>query len=370
MRFLYVSRQFNRSGYHILEHLLDDGMHIPAAVLLPSPSAPQPLDDPARAEEERRRYAEEVARYGGRPLRFLGSIRRLAEDRGIPVFERRGIKSDEAYRWLASLDLDLIAVGGGWHQLFPPRVIDLPRLGVINTHPSLLPEFRGTDIHRWQVLHGVDRSGATIHYVDEGCDTGEILGQVAVPITPNDTPQDLADKAGRAAGPLMKRVLDRIASAIPGRARGAAQAARDDASRYFSRWRWEDREFLRLDWNRPAEDLRRFVLACAQESYRYNGPFFEARGAEYIVRGASTSPIDAPPGRPGDVARIDAEGVTVRCGDDRLGLRLTRVQPASLEGFRDHFHPEPSFPAAQLAPRAGLVPGDSVAATPEQNTLR
>lgn len=370
MRFLYVSRQFNRSGYHILDHLLEEGTHVPVGVLLPSPSAPQPLDDPAGAEQECRRYAEEVARYGGRPLRFLGSIRRLAEGHGIPVFERRGIKGDEAYRWLSSLDLDLIALGGGWPQLIPPRVINLPRYGVINTHPSLLPEFRGTDIHRWQVLHGVDRSGTTIHYVDERFDTGEILGQVAVPVSPDDTPQDLADKAGRAAGPLMKDVLDRIASAIPGRARGTAQGARDDESRYFSRWRWEDREFLRLDWGRPAEDLRRLVLACSQESYRYNGPFFESRGVEYIVREASTCPLDAPPGRPGEVVRIDGDGLTVRCGDDRLGLRLTRVQPTSPEGFRHHSHPEPSIPASQLAPRAGLAPGDSLAASPERSTSR
>ena len=215
IRFLYVSRLFNRGGYSILQHLLEKGRHVPSGVLLPACEEAHPLDDPTRAEAERERYRKECDFYGNRPLRFLESIRRLAQSCGVEVFEMKSIKGRAAEERLKSLQFDLIVLGGGWPELLPAGVVRLPRLGVLNTHPSLLPEFRGTDVHRWQVFRDVRESGTTIHYVDETFDTGNILSQVAVPMLPEDCPQELAAKAGEAAGLLMEETLERICEMRP-----------------------------------------------------------------------------------------------------------------------------------------------------------
>lgn len=362
MRFLYICRQFNRSGYYILQHLLQGGKFIPVGILQPKPHIQELVDDPTNRALENERYAKEVVYYGCQPLRFRQSIRELADAYKVPSIELQEIKSDAAYQWFKSLDLDLIVLGGGWKQLIPKRLIVLPRLGIINTHPSLLPDFRGTDVHRWQVYQGVSTSGITIHYIDRTFDTGDILGQSAVAISPNDTPQELADHTGCLAGQLMQEVLERIATAMPERVEGIPQPYRDDSSRYYSRWRWEDRPFLRLDWTRPAEELRRFVLACTQESYKYNGAFFYAHGREYILRTASVQEYRGR-GQPGEVLSIDTNGVRVSCQNDGQALLMTQVQPATEGGWLNHFHSEPAIDAAHFALIAGLVVGDRLTST-------
>jgi methionyl-tRNA formyltransferase len=260
------------------------------------------------------------------------------------------IKGQASQERLKSLQLDLIALGGGWPELLPAGVIRLPRLGVVNTHPSLLPDFRGTDVHRWQVFHGVRKSGTTIHYVDETFDTGNILAEVAVPILSEDCPQELAAKAGEAAGPLMEETLERIAQCDPGRVPSSSQPDRSNARRYFSRWRWEDLDFMRLDWTQPAESLHRFVLACTQESYRYNGPF---------LRTSTLTPHDGS-GAPGEVMRLEDRSVVVRCGGDRSALRLTQIQRSIEEEWRNQFHSEPAFLAEEAVRAAEFAVGDNL----------
>ena len=368
MKFLYVCQHFNKSGYYILNHLLQKQRFIPVGVLLPKPNTShQLLNDPATFATEQERYIKEVAYYNCQPLRFTESIYRLAEARGIPIFERETLKNNEAYEWLKSLDLDLIIFGGGWKELIPKQVIQLPRLGILNTHPSLLPKYKGTDVHRWQVYENVSESGITIHYMDETFDTGDILGQVRVEISPQNTPQILATKTGRAAGPLMEDILEKMSAVFPEKLAGQPQLNDKSGSGYYRRWRWEKRKFLSIDWRDSAEKISRFILACTQESYRYNGPFFafsdlseaEAlRGREYLLRQAATREYRGNI-QPGEILDISKDGILIGCGGgDNLALLATQIQPATPEGWSKHFHSEPAISARDFAIATGLKIGD------------
>ena len=95
------------------------------------------------------------------------------------------------------LELDLIVLGGGWPELLPLNIIEAPLIGSINTHPSLLPDFRGTDIVRWQVFNNVKKTGVTIHYMDERFDTGQIIGQVEMDVEDIETPQLITTKLAK-----------------------------------------------------------------------------------------------------------------------------------------------------------------------------
>jgi methionyl-tRNA formyltransferase len=356
LKFLYVSRQFNRSGYHILNYLLESRLFIPTAVLLPYVEKYNPLDNPSSAIKEIIRYKNDSLRKGFRPLRFHGSIRELALDAGIPVIEKKSIKGDETYEWLKSLNIDLIVLGGGWHELIPPHVIRLPRLGVINTHPSLLPKFRGTDIHRWQVYKGVRQSGTTIHYIDEMFDTGDILAQKAVDICPRDTPQELAEKAALVSGSIMVDVLQRISEAAPQRIQGMSQPAKNDSSQYYSRWRWEDRSFMRVKWTHQAEEITRFVLACTQEDYKYNGPFFQIRNQNYFLRRAMQVSHDRR-GRPGEVLRINDEGIFVKCGVNST-LLMQQIQPFNQQDWNCFNHKSEAWSGNTIVHNIDFSVGD------------
>lgn len=359
MRFLFVSRTTNRCGYYTLQYLLNDGRFTPEAVLLPEGEAAPLERDEKQLLAEKSRYLEEVEYYRCRKLRFMKSIGQLARANGILLVFLDDIRSDTAYRWLKSLHVDLIVLGGGWPQLISQRVIRLPRLGILNTHPSLLPQFRGTDVHRWQVYAGVRLSGVTIHYVDERFDTGDILEQKAIRISPDTTPQELFEKSARTAGPLMVQVLERVCAADPHRLAGKVQEKRDSSVLYHNRWPWQERDFLRLDWRKPAWELRNFVLACTQESYKYNGPFFSHRDQEYIVREAGV--VSASPALPGEVINVNEQGVAVSCGDTENCLLLRQVQRASKGGWPNHPHSEPAVAAKTFAATVGLRPGDVLA---------
>lgn len=344
MRFLYVSRQFNRSGYYILEHLLENTPFRPMAVLMPKPASPLPLNDEERAAKEIEAYQEHTRSMNGTPLRFMKSIEQLARLHKINVVLEETIKGDAVFRRIQEMAPDLIVLGGGWPQLIPERVLELPRLGAINTHPSLLPDFRGTDIHRWQVRYDVRQSGTTIHYMDERFDTGDVIGQNTVQIERTDTPQALFEKTAQAAGPLMESVLKSIESMAPKKVTGNRQPERDKASRYYSKWRWDDQDFLRLDWSRAAVDLERLVLACTQESYIYNGPWFSCDGATYLVREAWAVEDCGPQiedGQPGQIFRHANGYPIVRCGQG--ALTLDKVQEATSLGFPKEPHHRPAL---------------------------
>lgn len=333
MRFLYVSRQFNRSGYYILDSLIKANVK-PVGVLLPTLNEVEELNNISKRENFVSNYLNNCAKKWLEPVRFLESIQLLAEKNGIPVYKKMTIKGEVVFDWLNSLSLDMIVLGGGWPELLPTNVIKLPKIGAINTHPSLLPDFRGTDIHRWQVLHRVKKSGTTIHYIDETFDTGDIIGQVEVIIDSNDTPQDLFDKTAKAAGPLMVEIMKNHIARYPNRLNGIVQKERTNTNRYYSRWRWDDADFLKIDWNLQAEVIRSKILASTQEDTVFNGPYSMQCGKKWIFRKAETVELKSKNlSKPGDIIGIDDYGILVKCADKSLALRVTQIQEGTNRGY-------------------------------------
>jgi len=312
--------------------------------------------DPNELAAEKSRYSEEVSFYGCEPLRFFGSIGSLARDAGIPIYELADINAPQTLNWLQAMKVDLILLGGGWPQRLSSEVIGLPRLGVLNTHPSMLPSFRGTDVHRWQILAGVRQSGVTIHYVDETFDTGEILAQRSFDVHPLTRPQELADLAGRLAGTMMPGLLTKIEETSPRRLEGTAQKRRQDRSLYYSKWPWEDEDFLRIDWNRSGVHIQNVVLASSQESYKYNGPSFFVGGRKFVARDARLGHFNRS-GAIGEVMDIRGEDVVVQCGEPNPHIALRVVQPATREGWPRSPHRARPMSGSAFAEEVGLRSG-------------
>lgn len=278
MRILYVTRHFNHSGFLILKRLIEEGMPIGAVLLHKN-------DDrwrkPVLKEILKYMYYFKCWFYRCQPLRTIRSEEELAKRNGIPIIWTESIKSDEFFEQLKELNPDIIVLGGGWHELIPKRVFSFPRLGCINTHPSLLPEFRGTSITRWQVLHGVEKSGSTIHYVDDTFDTGGVLAQHVVNVSNNVTPQELFLALGHAGAEIMISLLRRFEES------GKQESYRVDHNvfyyKYFKKWSW-DIEELRINWSDPLKSIHFKVLANTQESFEYRGVYFDFNSEKFFLR--------------------------------------------------------------------------------------
>jgi methionyl-tRNA formyltransferase len=139
-------------------------------------------------------------------------IKILAEQLGIPAIQPERLREPAAFERLQAWQPDLIAVTA-FGQILRQNVLDLPRLGCINVHASLLPRWRGAAPIQASILHGDERTGVTIMKIDAGMDTGPILAQRVEIIQPGDTGGSLADR-------LAVIGADLLLDTLPGYLRG------------------------------------------------------------------------------------------------------------------------------------------------------
>src|ERR1051326_5379147 len=148
----------------------------------------------------------------GRGLELTASpVKQAAAKLGLPIYQPEKIKSNDELR--ASLEkispAAIIVVGYG--KIIPRWMIDLPRLGNLNLHASLLPKYRGAAPIQWAIANGESVTGVTTMRIDEGLDTGDILLQKEIAIEPDDTSQTLAPRLAAVGADLMIETLAQLA---------------------------------------------------------------------------------------------------------------------------------------------------------------
>lgn len=332
MKFLYISRQFNRSGYYVLENLIKSG-HKPLGVLLHKSNTIAELDDIQKRNDYLAEYQLRCMKDNIPLLKFTNSIKLLAEENNVPVFIKKSIKTPEAFDWISSLKLDLIILGGGWPELILVEIINIPRVGILNTHPSLLPEFRGADVHRWQVLNNVKKSGVTIHYIDETFDTGQIVGQRIVNIDPQTTPQALAEKSAKVSGDLMNDVIQKHINCYPNKIKGRLQNHITKSTNYYNGWNWENKRFMQIRWNTKSKDISLFILASTQEDLKYNGPFSYLNKKKWLFRASKSEERQKGNAKPGTILEIRREGLLIATSDKEEQILVTQIQEGTSMGY-------------------------------------
>jgi methionyl-tRNA formyltransferase len=210
----------------------------------------------------------------------------------------------------APYDLDLIMCCGFPWKL-PAELLELPRLGAINMHPSLLPKYRGAgpNVFGWLLRNDERETGMTVHRMAPEFDTGPILAQERVPIEENDTVLDVV----RRLGPLIPEVLDRALAAAEAGDPGTPQEGEGFYCEPF------DESWRRVDWTQPAKQVHLQVRGwTGMEDHGHATA--ELDGAEAIIRRtrlvAATPESDG--AAPGTILRRDDEGLLVQCGDGPL----------------------------------------------------
>ena len=129
-------------------------------------------------------------------------------------------------------------------------------------------------------------------------------------------------------------------------------------SKYFSAWKWDDKDLLCIDWQKSAFDLWRLVLASTQESYKYNGPYFDVNGHFYILREADIVNFEFTASC-GDILVYNGD-ILIKCGDKNQALKLIKIQPIDMDKWYRGFHMEASIHPNELLLRENLKAGDNI----------
>ncbi len=175
-------------------------------------------------------------------------VKTLALKNNIKVFQPEKIKTD--YELLKESKPDLI-VTCAYGQIVPVEVLNIPRLGCINVHASILPKYRGgAPIHR-AIMNGETKTGVTIMYMDEGMDTGDIIKSSSIPIKKEDTTATMHDKLSILGANLLLEVLPNIIASTVKRIK-----QNDNEATYAKLIKREDEH---LDFNKSAEEVNNHV---------------------------------------------------------------------------------------------------------------
>jgi methionyl-tRNA formyltransferase len=258
-------------------------------------------------------------RPAGRGMKLQASpVKAFAQSRGIPVAQPRSLRLDGKYphdaaaarEALLAAQPDVLVVAA-YGLILPQWVLDLPPRGCLNIHASLLPRWRGAaPIHR-AIEAGDGRTGITIMQMDAGLDTGDMLLVQAVDVRSDDSTASLHDRLAELGGRL---IVDALALA----ARGELVRTPQPAEGVTYAHKIEKTEGL-IDWSQAAGVTERRIRAFDP----FPGASTTLRGEPLKVWRAAWA--DAT-GEPGQVLNVDADSVTVACG--QASLRLLELQRA------------------------------------------
>ena len=134
-------------------------------------------------------------------------VKELALQASIPVIQPENVRADDFLAELRTYNPDIIALTA-YGKILPSSIINLPPLGTINVHGSLLPKYRGAAPIQWALINGETETGVTIMQMDKGMDTGDILLQEKLPISQEDTAGSLAVKMAELGGEILGKALD------------------------------------------------------------------------------------------------------------------------------------------------------------------
>ncbi len=248
-------------------------------------------------------------------------VRVAAEASGIPVYQPATLKSDEALKMLSDMRADVFVVFA-YGRIIPKAVLELPRLGCVNVHPSLLPKYRGPSPMQSAIRSGDATTGITIMLLDEGMDTGPLLASVNVGIDDNETLETLTRKVEEQGPALLVDTIKRLDAG------GIVPVPQDNARATVCKLLTRDDG--RIDWSLPLADIERMVRAYKG----WPGTWTTWNGSRLKIHELAPADFraDLPPG----TVSIQNNRLFVDCSDGTLEILTLQPEgkpPMSADAF-------------------------------------
>ena len=188
----------------------------------------------------------------GRGMKLVASpVKEFAISKNLKIYQPEKVRNNvEFIEEMKSLKPDVICVVA-YGKILPQEILDIPELGCINVHGSLLPKYRGAAPIQWAVLNGDKVTGITTMYMDSGMDTGDMILKEEVEIDPDETTGELWNKLSKVGGELLVKTLEQIENGT---------APRISQSDDFTMAPMLDKEMSKIDWkNKSASDIKNLV---------------------------------------------------------------------------------------------------------------
>jgi methionyl-tRNA formyltransferase len=246
------------------------------------------------------------------PDRRGEAMKEVAERSGIFLFRPNKMKDPQVYDEYVQLrpNLSMLAFVT---DIIPESLLSVPSLGTICYHPSLLPRHRGANAINWAIIHGDTRTGLTIFWVDEGIDTGSIVLQKEIDISPDDTTGSLYFNA------LFPMGVEAMVEAVELIRKGQAPSIPQDESKATYEPPCDD-AVASVDWKKSARDLYNLIRGCDPQP----GAYSTLKGKKIRLYAARLH-HEATGKSPGEVISLEKAGIRVAASDGIIAIGKLRV---------------------------------------------
>ena len=262
----------------------------------------------------------------GRGMKMVFSpVKELALANNIPVYQPENFRDEETVQTLADLKPDVCAVVA-YGRILPQRVLDLPALGCVNIHASLLPQYRGSAPYQWAVLDGLAVTGVSAQHMALKMDAGDVIDSISTPIGENETAGELLDRLAVLGAELLSNTLRRFEA---GRPEGLPQ---DEQQVTFAPML--DKGMCPIDWSKTAQQVHNQVRGLHPwpvATAVIGGTNFKIH-ATVITEGS---------GQPGQILGLTKTGLVIACGEGAVEIRSLQAEGGKRMAAPDYFRGHP-----------------------------
>ena len=265
----------------------------------------------------------------GRGMKLVASpVKEVATGANIPVFQPENFREDKDVEQLRALKPDVCAVVA-YGRILSQKVLDVPALGCINIHASLLPKYRGSAPYQWAVLDGLKETGVTAMYLCREMDAGDIIDVAKTPIGEDETAGELLDHLAVLGADLLSKTLARFAAGpVVGTPQNGAEATYAPML---------DKSMCPIDWTKSAWKVHNQVRGL----HPWPVATMELQGKTFKVH--ATKVVEGS-GRPGEILGLTKTGLRIACGEGAVEITSLQAEGGKRMAAPDYFRGHPLEP--------------------------
>ncbi len=237
-----------------------------------------------------------------------------AEGAGIPVYQPERVRDETFLKVFREISPDMVVLAA-FGQILPKEIIELPHMGCLNVHPSLLPLYRGAAPINWTLIRGEEKTGVTIMMMDEGVDTGDILLQEETDIAPDEIFDNLHDRLSLLGAEILLK-------AVEGVAEGTIKRTPQDSSQATFAPKLT-KKICYIDWNGNACEIVNLIRGLSSSPAAYSF----LRDKKLKIFHAVPGPLSSGEKEPGKIGQLLESGLQISTADGHV-----YIQDVQLEG--------------------------------------